>query len=165
MSSLEAHIVGFQKLSAIYGDWPTFHDAEVLELHSWRGRMKDGDWDDGNVMPVLTIKIHLCIENPGSRETLATMRFSVVDDFRMDGFNQQNAILGLAISVEDRGVFETGQTLPPFLVVRFQSAHGMDACFRCMGIEVVNAVRCTRRFSEPGLGVTLPIVTLCGPAH
>ena len=54
--------------------------------------MKPGDWDDSNVMPMLTAKIHIFIESPTSQHTLATLRFEDVDDYKMDGFNHQNAI-------------------------------------------------------------------------
>ena len=105
--------------------------------------MKPGDWDDSNVLPVLTAKIHIFIESPTSQHTLATLRFEDVDDYRMEGFNHQNAILGLSITVQDRGKFESGESLPPYLVVEFQPAFGMSASFRCFRIEVVDAVRCT----------------------
>src|SRR5687767_12084328 len=29
-------IVGSEKLRAVYGKWPRFHDAEVIEVHLWR---------------------------------------------------------------------------------------------------------------------------------
>jgi hypothetical protein len=138
MESIESLIEGSEKLTRIYGGWPSFHDAEVIELHHWRGQMKPGD-----VMPVLTAKIHIFIESPASQHTLATMRFEDVDDYRMEGFNHQNAILGLSITVQDRGNFENGESLPPCLVVTFQPAFGMSASFRCFRIEVVDAVRCT----------------------
>ncbi len=143
MSGIESHIAGSQKLTDIYGKWPSFHDGEVIELHCWRGQMKPGDWDDSNVLPVLTAKIHIFIESPTSHHTLATLRFEDVDDFRMEGFNHQNAILGLSISVQDRGKFESGESLPPRFAVQFQPAFGMSASFRCFRIEVVDAARCT----------------------
>jgi hypothetical protein len=143
MASIESLISGSEKLTRIYGAWPSFHDAEVIELHHWRGQMKPGDWDDGNVMPILTAKIHIFIESPTSQHTLATLRFEGVDDYKMEGFNHQNAILGLCITIQDRGTFESGERLPPYLVVEFQPAFGMSASFRCFRIEVVDAVRCT----------------------
>lgn len=143
MSGIESYITGSEKLTRLYGCWPSFHDAEVVELHFWRGRMKPGDWDDSNVPPVLTAKIHVFIERPTSQHTLATLRFEDVDDLKMDGFNHQNAILGLPIALQERGKYESGGRLPPYLVVEFQSAFGMGASFRCFRIEVIDAVRCT----------------------
>ncbi len=142
MSSIESHIAGSQKLTDIFGRWPTFHDAEVIEVHLWRGDVRPGDWDDRNVFPVLTAKIHIFIENPGSQHTLATLRFEDVDDLKMEGFNHENAILGLSISIQERGKFESGEDLPPYLVVQFQRGFGISASFRCFRIEVIDAVRC-----------------------
>jgi hypothetical protein len=143
MSSIESHIVGSEKLTGIFGRWPSFHDAEVIEFHLWRGDIKPGDWDDSNVFPVITAKIHIFIESPESQHTLATIRFEDVDELKMEGFNHQNASLGLSISLRDRGKFETGEDLPPYLVVQFQPAFGVSASFCCFRIEVVDAVRCT----------------------
>jgi hypothetical protein len=104
MANIESHIAGSQKLIDIFGRWPSFHDAEVVELNFWRGQVKPGVWDDSTIMPVLTAKIHIWI-------ALATLRFEDVDDFRMEGFNHQNAIFGLSISVEDRGADLIGRPI------------------------------------------------------
>jgi len=143
MVGIESFIKGSEKLTSIYGSWPSFHDAEVIELQYWRGDVKPGDWDDRNVFPVLTTKIHIFIESPTSQHTLATLRFEDVDDFKMEGFNHLNAILGLSICIQDRGKFKSGESLPPCLTVEFQPAFGMGASFRCFRIEVVDASRCT----------------------
>jgi hypothetical protein len=142
MASIESHIAGSQKLTKIYGGWPDFYDAEVIELHFWRGDVKPGDWDDRNVFPVLTVKIHIWIEDPTSQHTLATLRFKDVNDFKMEGFNHQNALLGLSITIQERGKYESGEDLQPYLVVVFQAKFGMSASFRCFHIEVMDAVRC-----------------------
>ena len=117
MSNIESHISGSQKLTAIFGRWPSFHDAEVIEFHLWRGDIKAGEWDDSNVFPVITVKFHIFIESPDSQHTLATLRFKEVDDVRIEGFNHQNAIMGLSISIQERGKFEGGEDLPPYLVL------------------------------------------------
>jgi len=57
MPAIDSLIVGSAKLTKIFGFWPSFHDAEVLELHFWRG---DIQTDKGIYnFPVLTLKIHL----------------------------------------------------------------------------------------------------------
>lgn len=143
MPGIEPHIAGSEKLTRIFGHWPSFHDAEVIEFHLWRGNVKPGDWDDSNILPVITAKIHIFIESPDSQHTLATIRFEDADEIKLEGFNHQNAIMGLAISVQPRGKFVTGEDLPPFLMVQFQAAFGMSASLRCFRIEVVDAVPCT----------------------
>lgn len=149
MDSIESLIQDSQKLTAMFGGWPSFHDAEVIDLHFWRGDIKLGDWDDRNVFPVLTIKVQVLeATQPGAthagHDVLATLRFHDVDDFKMEGFNHENAILKLSIIVQERGTFTNGERLPPHLVVEFQRAFGMSASFRCFRIEVVDAVRCTK---------------------
>ncbi len=144
MSGIESQIAGSEKLTRIYGGWPTFHDAEVIELRHWRGQMKPGaEWDESNVLPTLTVTIHVFIELSGSQHTLATLKFEDVDEYRMEGFNHQNAILSLAIVARDREKIAGFQELPPDFAVEFESAFGMSASFRCSRIEVVDAVPCT----------------------
>jgi hypothetical protein len=144
MPGIEAHIAGSEKLSAIYGKWPSFHDSEVIDVHLWRGQLKPGEWDDTNVFPVLTVKLHVFIENPGSHHTLTTLRFADVSDLSMEGFNHQNAILGLSIAVmEPARPVDSGNS-PSDFAVQFQEAFGMSAAFRCGHIEVIEAVRCNR---------------------
>jgi hypothetical protein len=101
--------------------------------------------DETNVFPVLTIKIHVFIESPDTRHALATIRFKDVDNFRMEGFNHQNAIMGMSIRTEERGTFVGGAPLPPYLAVEIKPAFGMGASFRCFRIEVVDAVPCDER--------------------
>ena len=148
MTSIESLIQDSQKLTALFGAWPSFHDAEVVDLHFWRGDVKPGDWDDRNIFPVLTVKVRVLeATQPGAtgagHDVFATLRFHDVGYFRMAGFNHQNRIFGLSIRVQDRGKFESGESLPPFLAVQFQQAFGISASFRCFRIEVVDAARCT----------------------
>ncbi len=152
MSGIESVIDGSQKLTALFGDWPSFHDAEVIDLHFWRGSVKPGDWDDANVFPVLTIKIRILeATQPGAKhagnDVLATFRFHDVDDFKMDGFNHCNEIVDLTIDIQARGTFMDGTDLPPYLVVQFEHGFGMTAFFRCFRIEVVDAERCAESAS------------------
>ena len=132
------------KLTDIFGCWPSFHDAEVLELTYWRGAVKPGDWDDSNVFPVLTVK--LLILGATQRnfavapDAVATIRFHDVEDFKMDGFNHVNQIVELSIIGQEPGVVSTGTWFPQHLVVTFEPGFGMQASFRCFRIEVVDAM-------------------------
>ncbi len=40
MASIESLIAGSEKLTKIFGHWPSFHDAEVLDLHFARGNVE-----------------------------------------------------------------------------------------------------------------------------
>ena len=56
MPAIDSLIVGSEKLTKIFGFSPALDDAEVLELHFWRG---DIQTDKGIYnFPVLTLKIH-----------------------------------------------------------------------------------------------------------
>jgi hypothetical protein len=143
MASIESLIQDGQKLTAMFGGWPSFHDAEIVDLHFWRGDVKPGDWDGRNIFPVLTIKIRVLeATQPGSthagHDVLVTLRFHDVDDFKMEAFNHCNQIVEFSVDTQTRG-----DRLPPYLMVRFQPGFGMSASFRCFRIEVVDAVRCT----------------------
>jgi hypothetical protein len=138
---------GNQILTSIFGEWPSFHDAEVIDVHLWRGDVKPGDWDDSNVFPVLTIKVRILeATQPGAigdsaRDVLATFRFHDVDDVKIDGFNHQNAILGISIVPRERGQFTSGENLPPYLAVTFEPAFGIACSFRCGRAEILDARR------------------------
>jgi hypothetical protein len=153
MAGVESLIQGSDKLTSIFGYWPSFHDAEVIEIHFWRG---DIDTDNSKyVFPVLTAKLHLWEMtrevNPEGylvlhHHTLARLRFYDIDDFKMEGFNHQNAILGLSITSHERS-----EGPSPSFDVHFDPAFGMGATFRCSSIEVLDAVPCTENGSEISL--------------
>jgi hypothetical protein len=145
MASIESLIVGSEKLTTIFGYWPSFHDAEALELHFWRGNIETekGIYD----FPFLTLTIHLWEYtkdvNPQGflvlrHHTLATLRFYDVDDFQMEGFNHQNAIMGLAVRSEQRT-----EGPSPYFSVEVEPAFGMAASFNCLRVEVLDAVPCS----------------------
>jgi hypothetical protein len=147
-------IEGREKIINIFGYWPTFHDAEIVELHLWRG---DVDPElNKYIFPILTVKIHLFemsekTNSDGifdfSKHTLATLRFhDVVDDFKLSGFNHQNAIMALTFTVQKRG------ELKPYLQVEFEPAFGMGAFFKCFRIEVLDAQPC----DENGMLIMIP---------
>ncbi|HJZ62933.1 MAG TPA: hypothetical protein VKD70_01340 [Candidatus Acidoferrum sp.] len=57
MENTETLIQGSEKLTNIFGYWPDFHDAEVLEIYFWRG---DVDPDQNRFdFPVFSIPAHL----------------------------------------------------------------------------------------------------------
>lgn len=151
MFSAAAIFAGSQKITLIFGEWPSFHDAEVTHVHLWRGDVKPGDWDDSNVFPVLTIVVRIleatqpgAVGDPG-RDVIAKLQFNDVDDVRIVGSNHQNAIQGFSVEERDRGAFSNGEKLPPDFAVTFESAFGMGASFRCSGGEVVEATRVSDR--------------------
>ena len=145
MASIESLIAGSEKLSKIFGYWPSFHDAEVLDLHFARGNVEPekGVYD----FPILTLKIHVwqLTKNVDSKgylillhHTLVTLKFRDVSDFQMQGFNHQNAMMELALTSQERT-----EGPSPYFAVELVPAFGMGASFNCLGLEVVEAVSCT----------------------
>ena len=138
---LSARIEHHELLTNIFGAWPSFHDAEVIEFHLWRGEVdpERERW----VFPVLTLKLQLweLTDEVGPSGTLitrhhtqATLRFHDVEGLRLEGFDHQNAISGLHIEV-----VEWHASVPLRYRVEFAPATGFSATFRCTRIEVVAA--------------------------
>ena len=145
MTAIESRIEGSEKLTRIFGYWPSFHDAEVMELKFWRGEVNP---EVGlYTFPVLTVKLHLWemtndVNTKGflvlQKHTLATIRFHDVLKSRIEGFNHQNAILGLDIGQEERS-----EGPSPVFQVSFRPAFGIDATLSCLRVELIEAVPCT----------------------
>lgn len=57
MSSPPHFVVHSERLTRIFGRWPSFHDAEVTEAHLSRGEPVMEGALSGS--PTLTVKVHL----------------------------------------------------------------------------------------------------------
>jgi hypothetical protein len=144
VANIESLITGSGKLTNVFGYWPSFHDAEVLDLHFTRGNVEpeNGLYD----FPILTLRIHVwqLTKNVDSKgylillhHTLTTLKFRDVSDFQMQGFNHQNAMMELVLASQERS-----EGPSPYFSVELVPAFGMSASFNCLGIEVVDAVAC-----------------------
>lgn len=100
-------IEGANRLVERFGQWPTFEDGEVLNLTLDRGNFvqlpESGAWHEF-VRPSLSAAFYVfdsrfSLEAPERRATIATIRFGQLDAFEMNGFNHQNPIIGLGISL------------------------------------------------------------------
>jgi hypothetical protein len=154
---VESLVDGHERLKPFFAAWPCFHDAEVVEMHLWRGRIWPGDWDDRNVFPVLTCKIQVLeATQPGAthagNDVLVTLRFHDADQINLQGFNHDNSIVALSFSRRHRGTFSTGEELPPSIMVTFEAGHGMNASFSCSRMEIVAA----ERYESPLLAASKP---------
>jgi hypothetical protein len=144
MAGIESKISGSEKLTSIFGYWPSFHDAEIIDMHLWRGDVDSTK--ERFIFPVLTVTFHLWeltneVDPQGylvlRHHTRAALRFHDVADFSMEGFNHQNAIFGLSIEHE-AGI----DGRPPWFSIIFEPAMAMAARFRCFRIEVLTAIPC-----------------------
>lgn len=139
------------KITGIFGYWPSFHDAEVYELTLLRGDAAKRV-AASTVPPELVVKIHLFemtkdLDELGQfifqKFTLVTLKFLHISDMNLTGFNHQNAIYELSLETAERGHYTNGEPMTPYIVVRFKAGFGLDASFKCLGVEVVDAVPAT----------------------
>jgi hypothetical protein len=131
-------------LTRVFGYWPSFHDAEVINLHLWRG---DVNPELGKYQfPILTLDIHHweLTKEVDDRGFLVTryqrrskLEFRDVHGFSMSGFNQQNSMLGLYIERLERS-----EGPSPFFKVEIAPAFGMSASFTCREAEVAESLPC-----------------------
>jgi hypothetical protein len=127
-------ITGQEKLVDVFGYWPSFHDAEVLEMKLARGTLdpaKDTEW--GAWMECKFLVFDVVKSAPQSRVAhLIELRFNGVSEFKASDFNQQNAIYGLQIEHRGHGEFN----------VKVPGAYGLSADFQCESVEVLTVCEC-----------------------
>ena len=133
------HIAGADQLVAVFGRWPSFHDAEVVWVRLDRGTPGDG-------VPSLEALVHTSemTSEVGAggyyvlrHHVLVHLRFGAVTEARLDGFNEQNVLT--ALNLTDRG---EGQPESSRFEVSFDPAFGLGASFQCDAIEVVSVAPC-----------------------
>jgi hypothetical protein len=65
------------------GEWPNFHDAEIIDLYLWRGDVQPEK--DSYVFPQITVQLELCaLQFPFK----ATLKFIDCSFVNLSGFNQ-----------------------------------------------------------------------------
>ncbi len=92
-------IRGADTLVAWFGSWPSFHDAEILELHLDRSgpcwlkvhawRMTDKVGEDGYYVL--------------NKHVVVTFHMTDILRLSLEGFSGQNVIFGLAIESDEEG--------------------------------------------------------------
>jgi hypothetical protein len=153
-------IAGSEKLLAVFGDWPSFHDAEVLWMKLDRQPHGEGN---GPTVDVLIHVFEMTSEiNPEGyyvlrHHTLVHLRFREVVELRLDGFNIQNSLSELQISDLRERQWER-----IWFDVLFASSYGVQATFQChcRGSSRSNAVhrkrQSDRRLTLRNAGVWVP---------
>ncbi len=116
-----------------YGEWPCFHDAEILSILVKRG-VNAGQY--ANLIIEVNVYYTKSInEGTAKYETIKindnviTIEFYEIDDLILEGFNYQNVIDGLAIK-ENKNNYS----------VEFVSIFGVQSSFACNDIAVLNMV-------------------------
>jgi hypothetical protein len=125
---LVERIHGSEKLIQIFGEWPSFHDSEVLSLTLER------------YGPTVRASIYLFattgqIDGKGyyvlKNETVATIRFEGVVEFSANGFNHQNVLFDLHIQDVTQDQLENIN-----FDVTFEDSYGLEATFLCRTITI-----------------------------
>jgi hypothetical protein len=136
-------IDGAEQLVAVFGYWPSFHDAEVLWL-----RLDRRSAGEGSYGPTLEALIHAFEMTPEvgpdgyyvlRHHVLVHLQFREVVELRLDGFNHQNALSGLDLTDLQERQMERVRW-----AVRFDSTFGAEASFQCLAVEVVSVVPCSK---------------------
>lgn len=129
-------IRGAEQLIAVFGYWPSFHDAEVLRVALSRegtGVDHRSPWleldvyaydTDGTLTPDGYYRL--------TNEVIVSFRFHGVDAVKLEDFNGQNVLWELTIAP---AVDPDGE---PVLEVELPSTYGLAGSFRCRAAEVVD---------------------------
>jgi len=123
------------RLVAVFGEWPCFHDAEVMRVVLDRGAGRDG--------PTLAMDIEIELPRPAGEvaadsavrrhHALVTLRFSGVALLTLAGFNHQNVLWDLEMAEIDPALNEGRR-----LRIDMPTSHGMEAAFECRQCDVVS---------------------------
>jgi hypothetical protein len=132
MTAVETKIENCHLVTDIFGRWPSFHDAEVLEMTLNRGeRSTYGPW--------FSAKIHVFemtsqVENGAyvlRHHYAVNLHFREIHELKLDGFNQQNVLGGLRIVDVSDGEVE-GINFEVF----FDGIYGVSASLQCRSITI-----------------------------
>jgi hypothetical protein len=112
--------------------WPNFHDAEVHRLNIWRGDVRPDEkvW----IGTTIEASFELCaLKCP----YMVTIKFHDCESISMHEFNHQNAVYDLKFSYEERGTYNNGNPLPPYISVTFEQAFGIELSFKCFRVQAL----------------------------
>lgn len=106
-----------------FGHWPSFHDAEVLEIHLDRINVSMS-------LKLYAFEMFKEVDDKGyykqDKHCHIVLKFIQLDELELADFNQQNVISGLHIeSAEDA------------LMVSISPCFGLGGGFKCKNIEVM----------------------------
>jgi len=126
-------IANEEQVTRYFGEWPSFHDAEVISIETRRGEAP-GEYAD------LFASIHVRRYTPANvgtaqfemektHDALISLRFMGISEFSLSGFNHQNVI-------DDLVFLEEGERVR----VTFESIFGVECAFSCAQVGVVAVV-------------------------
>lgn len=147
------HIKNSYKITGVFGYWPSFQDAEILELRLTVAGAEP--WATGSESPALEMIVHVFERTNDltpegrfilAKHTLVRLRFGKIEGLQLSNFWYQNCISELDLDIAPsrspraRGSLETAR--PGLLHVQIHSSVGMSGKFKCQSAEVVSTEPC-----------------------
>ena len=127
---------GARMLEAVFGEWPSFHDAEVLELsldREARGAVRG---------PTIRFTVHVFqmtdeVDSQGyfvlRNHVLVRFVLYSAEVLQLEGFNLQNVLFGLHVS-------KPANPAAPDLGIQvdLEPSYGVSASFQCARAEIAS---------------------------
>ena len=133
-----AEIIGAERVTSVFGHWPSFHDAEVVRFSLDRtGRGTAAEECPRVTADIYAFEMTSEVGPDGTyvlrNESLVSLEFREVVDLMIEDFNCQNALFGLrVVDVGERQLERVR------FEVHFDAAYGMGASFACGAVEVLD---------------------------
>ena len=141
------------RITDIFGYWPTFHDAWIQKL----SLSVDGGepWIPSSASPVLDLQVHVFemtkdVTEEGyivlAKHTLACLQFRNIESLQLSNFSYQNSIYELIFGIEPKIFLYGGGPAegppPNVITVNINSSCGLSGEFKCQEAEVMSAEPC-----------------------
>lgn len=138
---LESLIIDSEKVVARFGEWPHFHDMEVVSMHFDR-RGEDAPWVEFVVF-AWSYTGRIAPDGYYEKTTYSLIRFRCdrVTSNQVEDFNHQNVLDGLEFTQIDGGVS-----------VRLPSIYGVGGSLSCSRVRVVEVLPATKDGQPAGEG-------------
>jgi hypothetical protein len=139
---IETLVKESERLTSVFGYWPSFHDAEIIWLRLHRGDRRAGDGVAGPSMEmeVHTFEITDEVAPTGSyvlkHHVLVHFRFVDIVDLKLERFTQFN---DASPHISD---IRQDQLENINLAVRLGSSFGVRGEFRCKAAEILAVTPC-----------------------
>jgi len=147
------HIKNSYKITDVFGYWPSFQDAEILEVRMTVAGAEP--WTTGSESPALEMTVHVFERTNDltpegrfvlSKHTLVRLRFGKIEGLQLSNFWYQNCISELDLGIvparpsRDRNSVEAPR--PGLLHIEIHSSVGLSGKFKCESAEVVSTEPC-----------------------
>jgi hypothetical protein len=125
-------IINRETLEERFGNWPSFHDAEIYAVRLDSGQLRA-------TQPRLELDIHLFGVHGNQADgrlnfvlhTLVTLRFEGIEAVELDGFGPQNVLDDLILE------YLPQPAAPARIAVSLPSNNGLGGSFRCEHVTVI----------------------------